>query len=264
MEGLKKCHHYGTTGSRVVLDTRAVFDNPAERFSEDPNVGDVSSEPANEAMMGDILRSGDGEVTFRIDVHGPSPIERIDIRNGLETVEIFRPYAEADLGRRIRVLWEGSEYRGRGRETIWDGHAELTGNAFESLAPINRYNKDKRFAQTEPGRLEWMALTTGGFGGFDAMLEDPQAGTLKIDTALVKEDIAIKDIGRDELIFANGGIDRRFRIFRLPDENPHYTATLERAHQAGRRPGQRPLRQDYPRRRPIRMVQPHLHIPLGG
>ena len=228
MEGLKKRHHYGTTGSRVVLDTRAVFDNPAERFSEDPNVGDVSSEPANEAMMGDILRSGDGEVTFRIDVHGPSPIERIDIRNGLETVEIFRPYAEADLGRRIRVLWEGSEYRGRGRETIWDGHAELTGNAFESLAPINRYNKDKRFAQTEPGRLEWMALTTGGFGGFDAMLEDPQAGTLKIDTALVKEDIAIKDIGRDELIFANGGIDRRFRIFRLPDENPHYTATLER------------------------------------
>ena len=228
MEGLKKRHHYGTTGSRVVLDTRAVFDNPAERFSEDPNVGDVSSEPANEAMMGDILRSGDGEVTFRIDVHGPSPIERIDIRNGLETVEIFRPYAEADLGRRIRVLWEGSEYRGRGRETIWDGHAELTGNAFESLAPINRYNQDKRFAQTEPGRLEWMALTTGGFGGFDAMLEDPQAGTLKIDTALVKEEIAIKDIGRDELIFANGGIDRRFRIFRLPDENPHYTATLER------------------------------------
>ena len=228
MDGLKKRHHYGTTGSRVVLDTRAVFDNPAERFSEDPNVGDVSSERVSEAMMGDILRSGDGEVAFRIDVHGPSPIERIDIRNGLETVEIFRPYAEADLGRRIRVLWEGSEYRGRGRETIWDGHAELTGNAFESLAPINRYNQDKRFEQTEPGRLEWMALTTGGFGGFDAVLEDPRAGTLKIDTALVKEEIAIKDIGRDELVFASGGIDRRLRIFRLPDENPHCTATLER------------------------------------
>lgn len=228
MEGMKKRHHYGTTGSRVVLDVRAVFDNPAELFSDDPNLGDVTSEPSSEAMMGEILQSADSEVTLKIDVHGPSPIERIDIRNGLDTVEIFRPYEDADLGRRIRVLWEGSEYRGRGRETIWDGHAELTGNTFESLTPISRYNLDKRFEQTGPGRLEWTALTTGGFGGFDAVLEYPQAGTLKIDTVLVKEEIAIKDIGRDELIFANGGIDRRIRIFRLPDENPHYATTLER------------------------------------
>ena len=71
-------------------------------------------------------------------------------------------------------------------------------------------------------------MTTGGFGGFDAVLEHPRAGTIKIDTALVKQEIAIKDIGRDELIFANGGIGRRIRIFRLPDKNPHYTATLER------------------------------------
>ena len=96
------------------------------------------------------------------------------------------------------------------------------------MAPINRYNLDKRFEQTGPGRLEWTALTTGGFGGFDAWLEDPQAGTLKIDTDLVTEEIAIADIGYDEMIFANGGIDRRIRIFRLPDENPHTTATIER------------------------------------
>jgi hypothetical protein len=228
MEALRKRHHYGTTGSRVVLDTHAIFDSPAELFSDDPNLGDVASEMVGEAMMGDILRCGDDEVTFRIDVHGPSPIERIDIRNGLETVEVFRPYEEADLGRRIRVLWEGSEYRGRGRETIWDGYAELTGNAFEGLTPVNRYNPGKRFEQTAPGRVDWAALTTGGFGGFDAVLEDPEAGTLKIDTALIKKEIAIKDIGRDELIFANGGIDRRIRIFRLPDENPHFKVTLER------------------------------------
>ncbi len=228
MEGLKQRHHYGTTGSRVVLDTRAVFDNPAELFSDDPNLSDVTSGPAGEAMMGDILRSGDGEVAFRIDVHAASPIERIDIRNGLETVEVFRPYGEAELGRRIRVLWEGSEYRGRGRETHWDGHAEITGNSFEDVTAINRYSQDKRFEQTGQSRLDWVALTTGGFGGFDAVLDDPMAGTLTIDTALVKETISIADIGRDEMIFANGGIDRRIRIFRLPDENSHRAVTLER------------------------------------
>ena len=228
MDGLKRRHHYGTTGSRVILDTRVVFERPAQLFAEDPNLGQGASSPVQEAMMGDILRSEDKEVTFRIDIHGPSPIERIDIRNGLETVEICRPYEESDLGRRIRILWEGSEYRGRGRETIWDGYAEVTGNAFAELRPINRYNLDKRFEQTAPGRLEWTALTTGGFGGFDAVLEDSRSGTLKIDTALVKEEIAIADIGRDEMIFANGGIDRRIRIFRMPDENPHYSATIER------------------------------------
>ncbi len=228
MDALRKRHHYGTTGSRVILDTRVIFDQPAELFSDDPDLGDVTSSEVNDAMMGDILRSSAKSVTFSIDVHGPSPIERIDIRNGLETLEVFRPYKEQDLGRRIRILWEGSEYRGRGRETIWDGHAELTGNAFEKLIPVNRYNPDKRFEQTAPGRLEWEALTTGGFGGFDAVLSDPMAGTLKIDTALVKEEIAIEDIGRDELVFANGGIDRRIRIFRLPDENPHYAVNIQR------------------------------------
>lgn len=228
MQALRKRHHYGTTGSRVILDTRVVFDQPAELYSDDPYLGDVTSSRVGEAMMGDILRCDDATVTFKIDVHGPSPVERIDIRNGLETIEIYRPYQEADLGRRIRVLWEGSEYRGRGRETIWDGHAELTGNSFRQLNPVNRYNPDKRFEQTAPGRVEWEALTTGGFGGFDAVLEDPQTGILKIDTALVKEEILIKDIGFDELVYANGGIDRRIRVFRLPDENPHTAVTLER------------------------------------
>ena len=228
MQGLRQRHHYGTTGNRVILDTRVQFDSDAELFSDDPRLGDVSSQPVRSAMMGDILRCTDETVTFSIDVHGTAPIERIDIRNGLDTLEVFRPYSETDLGRRIRVIWEGSEYRGRGRETIWDGHAELQGNTFESLTPINRFNIDRRFAQTAPERVEWSALTTGGFGGFEAMLQDRSAGKLDIDTDLIKQSIDIDSIGRDEQIFANGGIERRIRVFRLPDSNPHNTVRIER------------------------------------
>jgi hypothetical protein len=228
MQGLRKRHHYGTTGNRVILDTRVEFAADAELFSDDPRLGNVSSEPVRQAMMGDILQTVEEQVRFTIDVHGAAPVERIDIRNGLSTLEVYRPYSEADLGRRIRVIWEGSEYRGRGRETIWDGYAELTGNSFESLTPINRFNLDRRFEQTAPGRVDWSALTTGGFGGFEAILADPQAGKLKIDTALVQEEIDVGDIGRDELIFANGGIERRIRVFRLPDHNPHCALTIAR------------------------------------
>ena len=227
MEGLRRRHHYGTTGNRVVLSTHVLFDQSAELILENPD-GEEQAKPCTRAMMGDIVRCNQEVVTFEIDLHSPSPIERIDIRNGLETLEVYRPYDEQSLGRRIRVLWEGSEYRGRGRETIWDGFAQLTDNEFESLTPINRYNLDKKFEQTEIGRVEWTALTTGGFGGFDALLKSPYAGTLEINTHLVKETISIEEIGRDELVFANGGIDRRIRIFRLPDVNPHHRESLKR------------------------------------
>ena len=132
-------------------------------------------------------------MTFTVEAVAQAPIERIEIRNALETLEVYRPFAEEDLGRRIRVIWEGSEYRGRGRQTIWDGGATLEGNAFERLSPINHYNLSKRFAQTAPGAVEWTALTTGGFGGFDAWLADAHAGTLAIDTALVKAEIPVAD-----------------------------------------------------------------------
>ncbi len=228
MSGLRKRHHYATTGNRCILDTRLKFEQEAELLVDYPDQNPKRSKFVKEAMMGDVLRSRADQVQFCVNVHGSAPVERIDVRNGLETIEIFRPYSERDLGRRIRVIWEGSEYRGRGRETIWDGSAELINNQFECPSPINYYNLDKKFEQSAPNRIEWTALTTGGFGGFDALLTNPSTGTLKIQTNLVKQEIPVSSIGRDEQVFSNGGIDRRIRIFRLPDVNAHFRISLER------------------------------------
>jgi len=225
---LRKRHHYATTGCRMILDTRVVFDAEAELFAEDPNLGPAIASPVKSAMMGDILRSQAKEVTFSVAAVTSAPIERIEIRNGLETLETFRPFDQSSLGRRIRVIWEGSEYRGRGRQTVWDGSCTLTGNRFERVQPINFWNLDKKLEQVAPGELRWAALTTGGFGGFDAWLAEPAAGTLKIDTALVKTEIKIADIGIDDLVYARGGIKRQLRVFRLPDLIPHRRAQFER------------------------------------
>jgi hypothetical protein len=212
----------------MVLDVRANFGSDAERFDDDPNLGPASSENVTQAMMGDILRFDGDEVSLEIDLATSSPVERVDIRNGLETLETYRPFEEAELGRRIRVVWEGSEYRGRGRQTIWDGTAALSGNRFERAAAINHYNLDKIFESDGDHGLRWTALTTGGFGGFDAWLEDPTAGTLGIDTPLVKCEIAIADIGREDMVFDAGGIQRRIRVFRMPDENSQTRLKLTR------------------------------------
>ena len=227
-DALRKRHHYATTGCRVVLDTRVKFDADAELYADDPNLGPTTSSKVKTAMMGDILKSDAKEVTFNIDVHASAPIERIEIRNRLTTLETFRPFEEKSLGRRIRVIWEGSEYRGRGRQTVWDGGCTLAGNSFEKVQTINFWNLDKKLEQTAPGELKWGGLTTGGFAGFDAWLTDPRAGTLKIDTALVKTEIKVADIGLQDLVFANGGIKRQLRVFRMPDENGHRRVKLER------------------------------------
>jgi len=227
-DALRRRHHYATTGTRLILDAGVAFAQDAELFDADPNVGPTTSRKVRRAMMGDILRTGEREVVFEVEAVAHMPIERLEIRNGVEVLETVRPYGEEELGRRIRVVWEGSEYRGRGRQTIWDGSARLEGNTIERIRPINMWNLDKRIEQVGPGDLRWGALTTGNFGGFDAWLADPRAGVLRIDTPLVKTEIRIADIGRDDLVFENGGIHRRIRVFRLPDENVHRRMRLER------------------------------------
>ena len=80
----------------------------------------------------------------------------------------------------------------------------------------------------DDNKLEWSALTTGGFGGFDAWLEEGNSGELSIATNLVNETIRIEDIGFNDIVFENGGIDRRIRIFRLPDENTTNSVSISR------------------------------------
>ena len=227
-DALRRRHHYATTGCRMVLDVRAAFDGEAQLYADDPQLGPTTSTPVRSAMMGDIVRSDAAAVEFTVEALASAPIERLEIRNGLDVLETWRPYDEPALGRRIRVIWEGSEYRGRGRQTIWDGGCMLTGNAFERIAPINLWNLDKKLTQTRSGTLEWAALTTGGFGGFDAWLAEPRSGVLRIDTPLIKCDVAVADIGLDDLVFDAGGIGRRIRVFRLPDESPHRRLRLSR------------------------------------
>ena len=70
----------------------------------------------------------------------------------------------------------------------------------------------------EPGRV----------GGFDAWLADGHAGALNIDTALVKAEIPIAEIERGGIVLDAGGIKRRIRVFRMPDENPHIAVAMER------------------------------------
>lgn len=220
-ECLRQRRHYATTGCRAYLDVHAHFDSPAQRYSDDPKLGaPVTREPVTQADMGAILSyDGDSlELSFEVLTHGA--IERVEVRNRMDVVQTLYPYDEAALGNRIRIVWEGSEYRGRGRQTVWDGSATLEGNTFVDPLPINFWNLDKTLAQPRPDMLSWRSLTTGGYSGIDVRLSNPRAGVLKIDTPVVRTEIPVDQIGLEPVVAENGGIRRRLQVYRLPDENP--------------------------------------------
>ncbi len=225
---LRKRRHFATTGARLHLDVRAAFDHPGTLYHEDPAIGPADGQAAGEAMMGDIVHLPEGGVELRIEVCGSAPIERLDLFNGLAHLETIRPYATEDLGNRIRVIWEGAEYRGRFRQVIWDGSAALSDNRILAAQPINFFNRDKTLERVGDNGLKWRALTTGNLGGFDAWLADPYAGTLKLETPVVKCGVPVEDIGYEDEVIEAGGLDRRVRIFRLPEENPHHRMVIER------------------------------------
>jgi len=228
-KAMRKRRHYATTGCRAYLDVKAHFLDGAEVYEDDPNLGVTTSEKGTLAQMGDVVGYQGETVAFEFELWSDAPIEEIQVRNRMDVIHAIRPFSENELGSRIRIIWEGSEYRGRGRQTVWDGSATLEGNKFVSPKSVNFWNLDLPLKQVGADRLKWRSLTTGGFSGVDVTLESGTEGSLKIDTALVKADVPVKDIGLTPLVFEGGGIARKVSIYRLPDVNTcrHYRAKVE-------------------------------------
>ena len=177
--------------------------------------------------MGDIAETKEKDVRLTIRALCPAAIERVELFNGPELIETIRPYKTQQPSRRIRVIWQGAECRGRARETIWDGHAELSANKFRKVAAINFWNPEKPL-QHSPRKISWKSATAGNFSGFDAYLEEPTSGVLTIDTAPVKQAIKLSEIGYHDTTFEAGGLGKRLRIFRLPEENTARKIELQR------------------------------------
>jgi hypothetical protein len=204
-ESLRQRHHYATTGERVFLDTS------------------VKLSDGIRAIMGDIVRTKKPEMLLQIEILSQSPIERLEIFNGLQKIDTVYPYNEEDLGNRIRVYWEGAECRGRRRKSNWDGSAYMKQNHFLSFRPINFWNLEHDLIGEESQKLIWRSATAGGFSGFEIELANQSKGTIMLRSQSLDMDVPIGDIGLKDLIFEAGGLEKKVRIFRLPNRNQHLT-----------------------------------------
>ena len=227
MDAVKHRHHFGTTGCRMHLAVTARFDEQSMLFEQDPNVWpDAEHRPVREAMMGDIVKVPGGGATLAVEVAAHAPIERVEIRNAAEILQTMRPYEAADLGSRVRVIWSGAEYRGRGRQTTWIGRARFAGCTVQRIAKINAWNHERLLEQRGTDTVEWNAMTTGNFGGFDAWLEEAPDAMLELSSNHGEMRCALADIGVEDIVLDAGALERRIRVFRLPETNPHRELTF--------------------------------------
>jgi len=217
-EALRHRRHYGTTGARIFIDVNGSFDQPVAGFSDDPQLGPCKEFAVQNAMMSDIIRPGPASMRLYAEVIGTAPIERVDVLHGGRIAHTVRPYSAADLGRRVRVLWQGAEYRGRGRETFWQGKLAVAGNRIARYAPVNFLNPERMVQEIVSGAaLCWSSVTTGNLAGIDLWLDQPQRGTLKIETNILSGSLDLAALSDNTVVFEGGGLARRLSVYRLLD-----------------------------------------------
>ena len=216
-EAMRRRHHYGTSGHRLHLDVRAQFSSPAILYTRDPDVYEDDGQPCDEAIMGDIVRSGDAAATVSVAVDAPTPIERIDILNGADEIRTLRTYTADQLGRRLRVYWQGAEYRGRSRNTHWEGEIKVTGVEIEAVTPVNQWNPERQLEQVDQHRVVFDAVTSGNFAGVDLVLGESAGADVSVTTNLISGDVRLGDLGVEDHVLDAGGLERQIRLRRLPD-----------------------------------------------
>lgn len=219
-EAMRRRHHYATTGNRLLLDVAVATPNDAQLVLKQSPASPAQPQSTRKLIMGDIAHVADDGVTLNIDCAGSGPIERLDIFRGRELLQTLRPYSNEDLGRRIRVTMEGAEYRGRARTTVWDGTLELTGNAILEARMYNNWNLDRGIRDSSSQQVRWKAVTTGNVCGIDLWLSEAAAGSIAVNTPHANPTVSIADIGMEETVFEAGGLDRKIKFYRLPEE-PH-------------------------------------------
>ncbi len=185
---------YATTGARIFLDVTA-----------------------NDHPMGSIVTATDKHAPqLAVQVHGTSPLERVEVRNGMQVLETLRTYDNVAGSTRIKILWQGSQVRGRGRQTNWDGGLEIVGNRITGLEPINFHNPEKSCELVNENHASWKSTTTGGVSGVILDLAQADVGTLRVQTTQQEFELSIAKLDISPRSYQPAGLDKQISAYRLP------------------------------------------------
>lgn len=226
-EAMRARHHYATTGCRMHLMVRATMEQPAVLWRDDPRIPGARHWRDTTAMMGDIVQGAGNSARLSVEVTAASPIVSVELRRGLALIETILPQAGLRLGRRVMVAWSGAEYRGRARQTVWDGRLTVHGARIVQATPVNFFNPSRVLRPLSGHALAWDSVTTGNFAAIDLLL-DREDATIHVETPHGGLRAAVPELGLTPLRVDCGGLQRRLQASRLPESGTPCTASFTR------------------------------------
>jgi uncharacterized protein DUF3604 len=228
-EHFRRRHHYATTGARLFMSAEMHYPQPVTVYDRNPEFPEAKAAQSTKAIMGDIVHATGDAAEFRLELSTASPIEKVEIFDGLDLLETWHPYVTADLGARYRIVCKGQENRGRGRLVNWQGTAKLSGATITRIGASNFYNPDRQPKLVGPTQVGWTSVTTGGAQGIDLWLDSLDAdAAIDIHTNQADLNVKLSDIGIGGVTVECGGMDKTLTVQRLPETLSETQITLTR------------------------------------
>ena len=192
-DALRSRRVYGTSGERILLDVS------------------VNGQP-----MGADFTTSEKPIV-KVQVHGTSPLDTIELRRGLDTVHTLSlmPDPDPDEPWRIRLAWRGARNRDRSRALDWTGSARLSGG---SIVAAENYAIDSPldgvFFQDHE-RVSWRSHTCGDWDGVTLDLDGDADTQLRFMSPTMTFDVTLGDLRSGALTNVGPFLEQQVVVRRL-------------------------------------------------
>jgi hypothetical protein len=184
---------YGTTGPRILIDF------------------DVSGQPMGsefEAFETPVLR---GRVV------GTAEIDAVELRRGVETVQVFSGLAEpaSDEPLRLRIAWRGARNRGRSRALDWSGALRVRSGRINAAANYAIDNSLDGVQDWDAGRVVWKSHTCGDWDGVIVDLDADGDTAFEFDSPTMSFGFTLADLDSGQLLHSGPLLEQQVVVRRL-------------------------------------------------
>lgn len=200
---LKARRCYGVSGPRIDLD-----------FT-------IDQQP-----MGSVIETR-GPSQLQASVKGTAPLESLTLFQGKEAIKVVQPAAfSATAGsRRVRVSWQGSRIRGRGRRVTWDGLIRVSGATLVSAETVAFDAKTDGILDQTSHQIRFKSSTTGDTDGIDLWLDQSEQGRIVFDSPVGRCEVDLGNLSQTQH-FDFGGLGMQLCVERYPEQLTEYEASL--------------------------------------
>lgn len=199
-DALKSRRCYGTSGARIILDVAV----DGHRMGSEPDL------------------TGTPEISVR--ALGTAPIERIELRRGLETIYTHSalPEPQPEEPWRIRFAWRGARNRDRTRALDWTGGLTVWNGRITNVEDYAIDNVRDGVSGWDTTSVNWRSHTCGDWDGVILNLDGDEHTRLDFVTPSMRFSCGLSDLASGPLERRGPGLEQQVVVQRLAHrDGPH-------------------------------------------